>query len=98
MKQVRIYTLKDTQSAEIYFHRHWPRHMVSLPAFNIYVNHVYLGNECQVIATVTYQKEADIQAINQKYMNSDAFMSDMEGFDMSSILRVDEISIKEALF
>lgn len=60
--------------------------------------YVYLGNECQVIATVTYQKDADIQAINQKYMNSDAFMSDMEGFDMSSILRVDEISIKEALF
>jgi hypothetical protein len=47
---------------------------------------------------VTYQKDADIQAINQKYMNSDAFMSDMEGFDMSSILRVYEISIKEALF
>ncbi|KHE02318.1 hypothetical protein GC090_10650 [Pantoea sp. JZ29] len=98
MKQVRIYTLKDKQSAEIYFHRHWPRHMASLPAFGIYVNHVYLGKECQVIATVTYQEDAEIQAINQKYMASKEFMSDMEGFDMSSILRVDEIIIKETLF
>lgn len=98
MKQVRIYTLKDRQSAEIYFHRHWPRHMVSLPAFGIYVNHVYLGKECQVIATVTYQERAEIEALNQKYMTSKEFMSDMDGFDMSSILRVDEISIKESLF
>lgn len=98
MKQVRIYTLKDRQSAEIYFHRHWPRHMVSLPAFGIYVNHVYLGKECQVIATVTYQEGAEIEALNQKYMTSKEFMSDMDGFDMSSILRMDEISIKESLF
>lgn len=98
MKQVRIYTLKDRQSAEIYFRTHWPRHMISLPAFNIYVNHVYLSDECQVIATVTYQEGADMQAINQEYMTSEAFRSDMKGFDMSSILRVEEISIKEALF
>ncbi|CRH33533.1 Uncharacterized protein BN1183_AV_00310 [Pantoea ananatis] len=98
MKQVRIYTLKDSQSAEIYFHKHWPRHRVSLSAFDIYVNDVYLGENCQVIATVTYQEGADIQAINQKYMSSEAFMSDMKGFDMSSILRVDEITIKETLF
>ncbi len=52
MKQVRIYTLKDSQSAEIYFHKHWPRHRISLSAFDIYVNDVYLGENCQVIATV----------------------------------------------
>lgn len=39
-----------------------------------------------------------MQAINQEYMTSEAFRSDMKGFDMSSILRVEEISIKEALF
>ena len=47
---------------------------------------------------MTYQEGADIQAINQKYMSSEAFISDMKGFDMSSILRVDEITIKETLF
>jgi len=98
MKQVRIYTLKDQQSADIYFHRHWPRHMASLPAYDIYVNDVFLGNKCQVIATVTYQEGADVEAINQKYMTSKDFKSDMDGFDMSTILHVDEISIKETLF
>lgn len=98
MKQVRIYTLKDALSAETYFHTHWPRHMVSLPTFDIYVNHVYLGANNQVIAVVTYKNGADIQAINQKYMVSAEFRADMQGFDMSSILNVEEISIKEALF
>ncbi|ELP23471.1 hypothetical protein F385_3559 [Pantoea agglomerans 299R] len=47
---------------------------------------------------MTYQEGAEIEALNQKYMTSKEFMSDMDGFDMSSILRVDEISIKESLF
>ena len=98
MKQVRIYTLKDTLSADAYFHTHWPRHMVSLPLFDIDVNHVYLGKNHQVVAIVTYQDGVDIEAINQKYMASEAFRADMHGFDMSSILNVQEITIQEALF
>lgn len=98
MKQVRIYTLRDALSAETYFHTHWPRHMASLPSFDIYVNHVYLGKNHQVIAVVTYKEGVDIQAINQKYMVSAEFRADMHGFDMSSILNVEEINIQEALF
>lgn len=101
MKQLRIYTLKDAKSAEVYFHQHWPKHMISLPKFGIFINDVYLGcNEQanQVIAIVTFPEKCDTDALNKKYMSSEDFINDMDGFDMSNIIGVSEISINERLF
>ena len=101
MKQIRIYTLKNRKAAEIYFYTHWPRHLISLPKFGVYVNDVYLGeNEQahQVIAVGTYQEGSDLHNVNQLYLASEEFRADMEGFNMSDIIRVEEISIKESLF
>ena len=101
MKQLRVYTLKNEESAKVYFSQHWPKHMISLPKFGIFINNVYLGcNEKsnQVMAVVTFPHECDIQALNEKYMNSPEFREDMHGFNMTDIVRVDEFSIGDTLF
>jgi hypothetical protein len=101
MKQLRIYTLKDKTSADNYFINCWPKHMVSLPKFGIYVNDVYVGgNEQsnQVIAVVTLPDGCDVKLLNEEYMKSHDFHEDMSGFNISEIIRVDEICISKSLF
>ncbi|AUH01941.1 hypothetical protein CWC46_20390 [Prodigiosinella confusarubida] len=101
MKQLRIYTLKDKNTAETYFHHHWPKHLISLPKFGIFINNVYLGTDdqaSQVIAIVTLPDGCDPHALNQEYMRSEEFKADMEGFDISGIIRVEEISLETTLF
>ncbi|HIE9809512.1 TPA: hypothetical protein ACXRYX_005412 [Klebsiella pneumoniae] len=101
MKQLRIYTLKNKEAAEVYFGIHWPKHMISQPKFGIFVNHVYLGEGAQanqVIAIVTFPDGCDINGLNQQYMRSEEFNADMAGFDMSDIINVEEKFIKQALF
>lgn len=101
MKQLRIYTLQDKISADNYFRNCWPKHMISLPRFGIYVNDVFLGGagqENQIIAVVTLPEGCDVKQLNEAYMQSDDFHSDMAGFDLSGIIRVDEIMISESLF
>ncbi|WP_343711379.1 hypothetical protein [Kosakonia radicincitans] len=101
MKQLRIYTLKDKESAEKYFRTCWPKHMVSLPKFGIFINSVYLGGneqDNQVIAVVTFPEEGDVNLLNRQYMQSPDFSEDMRGFNMTDIIHVDEIAISETLF
>lgn len=101
MKQLRVYTLKDKESADKYFRSCWPKHMVSLPRFGIYVNDVFLGGagqENQIIAVVTMPDGCDVKELNEKYMKSADFREDMADFHMSDIIKVDEIIINESLF
>ncbi|MBS1204747.1 MAG: hypothetical protein H6R25_1646 [Proteobacteria bacterium] len=101
MKQLRIYTLRNKESATKYFRDCWPKHMVSLPKFGIFVNNVYIGGdeqENQVIAVVTFPDDCDINSLNQNYMRSKEFSNDMSGFNMSDIINVEEIKISETLF
>ena len=101
MKQLRIYTLKDKESAEKYMPPDNPEHAISLPKFGIFINSVYLGgNEQanQVIAVVTFPEECDVNLLNRQYMQSPDFSEDMRGFNMTDIIHVDEIAISETLF
>ncbi|TPR37979.1 hypothetical protein [Apilactobacillus micheneri] len=96
MQQLRIYTLKDEQSAREYLSTHWNRHLESLPKFGINVDKVFMeensSTNCRVFALVSSDGD-NLSELNAEYMNSEAFKSDMIGFDMSKILKVEDIDI-----
>jgi len=87
--------------ADLYFHKHWQRHLISLPKYQIQVDSVQLervnGTDapCRVFALVhTDTDEVDMASLNAAYMQSADFKADMDGFPMDSILNVEEVALK----
>jgi len=98
MFQLRTYTLANQEAAQTYLGMHWERHLESLPKFGIKVHGVFaVKDKAQVIALVSYQEGANISEINDTYMKSPEFRSDMEGFDMKNIKGVDTILLEAAV-
>ncbi len=93
MEQLRIYTLTDKKTAEIYFKQHWTKHLESLPKFGVQVKGVWIGktseSENQVIAIISFSDDAHIEEIDERYMKSKEFAEDMKGFDKSKITNVE---------
>ncbi|KRM67630.1 hypothetical protein [Apilactobacillus ozensis] len=96
MKQLRIYTLKDQAAAHEYLENHWTKHLVSLPKFGIHVEKVFGENNpsgnCRVFALVSSSQD-NLHELNAKYMQSDAFKDDMQGFDMTKIVSVEDVDL-----
>ena len=44
MEQLRIYTLADKETAELYFKEHWSKHRINFPKFGFQVKGVWIGN------------------------------------------------------
>jgi len=101
MKALRIYTLKNQAMAELYFHKHWQRHLISLPKYQIQVDNVQLEQvqddetPCRVFALVHTDAGVDMVPLNAVYMQSTDFKEDMAGFPMDSILNVEEVALKD---
>ena len=94
MYQLRIYTLRTAEALEDYATAHWPRHIPSLRSFDvtthgIWTDHTAAGH--RLIALISYPEEADPTEVTAAYMASSAFAADMDGFDVSNIVNVDEI-------
>ncbi len=100
MEQLRIYTLTDKNTAEIYFTEHWAKHIKSLPKFGFQFKGVWIGNtpetENQVIALVSFPDHANIEEMTERYMKSPDFTDDMSGFDRSKITNVETKIMKSA--
>lgn len=103
MKALRIYTLKNQAMADLYFNVHWQRHLISLPKYHIQVEDVQLeqvkeaDKPCRVFALVYTENGDDMETLNAKYMQSDDFKDDMEDYDMTAILNVEEVKLKASL-
>ncbi|MCL0329841.1 hypothetical protein [Apilactobacillus xinyiensis] len=96
MKQLRIYTLINQAAANEYLENHWDKHLVSLPEFGIHVEKVFGENKssgkCRVFALVS-SNQNNLHELNTKYMQSDAFKYDMQGFDMNKIVDVEDVDL-----
>lgn len=88
--QLRVYTLASPSSAEIY-RRIWEKHIISLERLGIRTHGVFCATDdrSKVIALVSYPEGADPRQLDERYMASDAFRSDMAGFDFHQIVSVE---------
>ena len=99
MFQLRTYTLANQEAAQTYLSIHWKRHLESLPKFGVKVHGVFaVKDKAQVVALVSYQEGVNISQIDDAYMKSPEFRSDMEGFDIKNMKGVDTILLEAACF
>lgn len=88
--QLRTYTLATPDAAVIY-RQIWEKHIVSLGRLGITTHGVFaaIDEPTKVVALVSYPEGADPRQLDERYMASDDFRSDMAGFDFRSMLSVE---------
>ncbi|MFJ9908981.1 NIPSNAP family protein [Streptomyces sp. NPDC101152] len=94
MYQLRTYTLRTAEVLHDYATTHWPRHISSLRAFGVTTHGIWTDHTAdahRLIALIAYPEGADPAEVTAAYMASPEFAADMEGFDISNILNVEEI-------
>ena len=94
MYQVRIYTLRTAETLEDYATVRWPRHISSLQAFGVATHGIWIDHNAgahRLLALISYPEAADPAAVTAAYMASPEFRADMEGFDVSNIINVEEL-------
>jgi len=92
MYQLRIYTIDSEEAMRTYAHVHWRRHKESLKKFGVTTEAVFQSVKDEnyyVIALVSYCEDADIQSVDEAFMNSRDFKADMEGFDFKHMRKVE---------
>jgi len=95
--ELRTYTLKDAEAAKLYAER-WIPHIDSLKLLNITAHGVWYSQNSpnQVVALVRYPDGANPAETGNRYMQSEGFINDMEGFDFSLIEKVDTTPMNAA--
>lgn len=99
MHQLRIYTLRTAHALQDYATVHWPRHIVSLRAFGVSTHGIWTehqADEHRLVALISYPGGSDPAEVAAAYMGSPEFTTDMEGFDVSDIIGVEEILLDPA--
>ena len=99
MYQLRIYTLRTAEALEHYATVHWPRHIPSLRAFGVTTHGIWTqhdGDAHRLLALISYPDAADPTEVTTAYMASSEFAADMNGFDASDILNVEDLLLKPA--
>jgi hypothetical protein len=93
--QLRVYTLRSPEVLAAY-ENIWANHIPGLAKHRITTHGVWTvpaapGSEApQLYALVSYRDADDIQERLEAYLSSPEFRADMEGFDISQIVDVDE--------
>lgn len=96
MYQLRIYTLRTAEALEDYATEHWPRHIPSLRAFGVTTHGIWTDHDAdahRLFALISYREGANASAVTAAYMAGPEFKADMEGFDVSNIINVEELLI-----
>jgi hypothetical protein len=99
MYQLRIYTLPTTDALEHYAAVHRPRHIPSLRGFGVTTHGIWTEHDVdahRLIAMISYPDGANPADVNAAYMASPEFVADMDGFDVSDIIDVEELSLDRA--
>ncbi len=94
MYQLRIYTLRTPEALEDYATAHWPRHIHSLRTFDVTTHGIWTDHDAdahRLIALIFYPEGADPAAVTAAYMAGPGFTADMQGFDASNIINVEEL-------
>lgn len=94
MYQLRIYTLRTAEALEDYATTHWPRHIPSLRAFGVTTHGIWTDHDTdahRLLALISYPEGADPAEVAAAYMAGPVFTADMEGFDASNIINVEEL-------
>jgi hypothetical protein len=94
--QLRIYTLNDEQSLNVYRDEIYPRHVESLQRFDIAIHGIWSSPDDpahKLYVLASYPDGTDLAAREQAYMQSREFLDDMRGFAVSSIVDVTSIEL-----
>ncbi|MFF4550547.1 NIPSNAP family protein [Streptomyces sp. NPDC001435] len=93
--QLRVYTLRSPDALAAY-ENIWSKHIPGMAEHRITTHGVWTvpaapGSEApQLYALVSYRDADDVQERLEAYLSSSEFRADMEGFDISQIVGVDE--------
>jgi NAD(P)-dependent dehydrogenase (short-subunit alcohol dehydrogenase family) len=88
--QLRTYHLATPEAVRDYLPR-WAAHVASLREFGV-TTHTFgeaPESPATVVALVSFDDDADPDAVIRRYVTSDGFAADMAGFDMKQIQRVE---------
>ena len=99
MYQLRIYTLRTIEALERYATVHWTRHISSLRAFGVTTHGIWTHHDAdahRLVALISYPAGADPTEVTTAYMTSPEFAADMNGFDPSDILNVEDLLLNPA--
>jgi NIPSNAP len=97
--QLRTYTLRTAEALQDYATVHWPRHIPSLRAFGVATHGIWTnhdGDAHRLVALIAYADGAEPGEVTTAYMASPEFAADMQGFDISDILNVEELLLDPA--
>lgn len=93
--QLRVYTLRDPDALCAY-EKIWARHIPGMAKHRITTHGVWTAPAAsrketpRLYALVSYRDVDDVQERLETYLSSPEFRADMEGFDISQIIDVDE--------
>jgi hypothetical protein len=94
MHQLRTYTLRTAEALRDYATVHWPRHITSLRAFGVTTHGIWTDHDAdahRLIALIAYPDGVQPGEVTAAYMASPEFAADMQGFDVSNIVSVEEL-------
>ena len=94
MYQLKIYTLRTAEALQQYATVHWPRHVSSMPLFGVTVRGFWTDHEAgahRLIALLSFREDVDPTEFLAAYVASPELAADMQGFDISDILGVEEL-------
>jgi len=92
--QLRIYTLRTAEALQDYATVHWPQHIPSLRAFGVTTHGIWTDHDAdahRLVALIAYPDGTEPGEVTTAYMASPEFAADMQGFDVSNILNVEEL-------
>jgi hypothetical protein len=93
--QLRVYTLRSSDALTAY-EKIWAQHIPGMSKHRITTHGVWTMPEApasgtpRLYALVSYRDADDVQERLEEYLSSREFRADMEGFDISQIVGLDE--------
>lgn len=94
MYQLKVYTLRTTEALQKYATVHWPRHLTSMPSFGVTVHGFWTDDQSgahRLIALLSFREGVDPAEFLTAFMASPDLAADMQGFDVSDILDVEDV-------
>ncbi|MFJ3086763.1 hypothetical protein [Streptomyces sp. NPDC086838] len=94
MYQMTICTLCTAEALEQYATVHWPRHLSSMPSFDVPVHGFWTDHEAGVhrsIALLPFDQGTDPAAFAAAYRPSPEPEADTQGFDINDIIAVEDL-------
>jgi hypothetical protein len=97
MYQIKTYNLRTSEALQKYATVHWPRHLTSMPQFGAAVHGFWTDDQPsahRLVALLSFQEGVDPAGFLAAYVASPELAADMEGFDVTDILGVEDLSLE----